>query len=227
MHWSNVFLALTHRYINTTRFPLVTDLNMFLVIKGHYSKWSTWPHDISQHFELGEGTHISQLFNQLLIQAQIKETSKLCVTGLCEGNSPVTGELPTQRVSNMENPFHYFITRTVNFCRNLPYGNTITWSWWRHELQMLSTLLPLSRGIHWSPMDSPQIEPVMHSFDHFYVFILNKLLKKEFLVIWDAWCLCDINVIMIERSWWWHGNATGALWGEFTGHWWNPFTKGQ
>ena len=32
-----------------------------------------------------------------------KEASKLRVTGLCEGNSPVTGELPAQRASNAEN----------------------------------------------------------------------------------------------------------------------------
>ena len=32
-----------------------------------------------------------------------KKTSKLRVTGLCEGNSPVTGDLPTQRASNAEN----------------------------------------------------------------------------------------------------------------------------
>ena len=36
----------------------------------------------------------SRLFTQPFIQAQIKETSKLCVTGLCAGNSPVTGEFP-------------------------------------------------------------------------------------------------------------------------------------
>ena len=38
-----------------------------------------------------------------LFKAQIIETSKLRVTGLCEGNSPVTGEFPTQWVSNAEN----------------------------------------------------------------------------------------------------------------------------
>ena len=32
-----------------------------------------------------------------------KKIPKLRVTGLCEGNSPVTGELPTQRASNAEN----------------------------------------------------------------------------------------------------------------------------
>ena len=32
-----------------------------------------------------------------------KKTSKLHVTGLCEGNSPVTSEFPVQRASNAEN----------------------------------------------------------------------------------------------------------------------------
>ena len=45
----------------------------------------------------------SPLFAQLSIQAQIKKkTSKLHVTGLCAGNSPVTGEFPTQKASNAE-----------------------------------------------------------------------------------------------------------------------------
>ena len=39
------------------------------------------------------------LFNRLF-KAQIKEISKLRVTGHCEGNSPVTGEFPAQRASN-------------------------------------------------------------------------------------------------------------------------------
>ena len=38
-----------------------------------------------------------------LFKAQIKETSKLCVSGLCEGNSPMTGESPAQRASSAEN----------------------------------------------------------------------------------------------------------------------------
>ena len=45
----------------------------------------------------------SRLFTQLFIQSQIKETSKLRATGLCEGNSPVTGEFPAQRASKAEN----------------------------------------------------------------------------------------------------------------------------
>ena len=38
-----------------------------------------------------------------LLRRKSKKTSKLCVTGLCEGNSPVTAEFPAQRASNAEN----------------------------------------------------------------------------------------------------------------------------
>ena len=37
-----------------------------------------------------------------------KKTSKPRVTGLCEGNSPVTGEFPAQKVSNAENVFNWW-----------------------------------------------------------------------------------------------------------------------
>ena len=47
-----------------------------------------------------------------LFRRRSKKTSKLRVTGLCVGNSPVTGEFPAQRASNAEN---------VSI-------------WWRHDL---------------------------------------------------------------------------------------------
>ena len=37
-----------------------------------------------------------------LFRRRSKKTSKLHVTGLCDGNSPVTGEFPAQRASNVE-----------------------------------------------------------------------------------------------------------------------------
>ena len=39
----------------------------------------------------------------LLFRRRSKKTSKLRVTGLCAGNSPVTGEFPAQMASNAEN----------------------------------------------------------------------------------------------------------------------------
>ena len=45
------------------------------------------------------------LFNRVF-RPRSKKTSKLCVTGLCEGKSPVTGEFHAQRASNAEFFFH-------------------------------------------------------------------------------------------------------------------------
>ena len=38
-----------------------------------------------------------------LFRCKSKKTPRLRITGLCEGNSPVTGEFPQQRASNAEN----------------------------------------------------------------------------------------------------------------------------
>ena len=45
----------------------------------------------------------SWLLTLSFIQRRSKKTSKLRVTGLCAGNSPVTGEFPAQMASNAEN----------------------------------------------------------------------------------------------------------------------------
>ena len=63
---------------------------------GHDGVWNHQPH----------GCVLSRLFRR-----RSKKTPKLRVTGLCEGNSPVTGEFPSQRASNAENVS----------------------SWWRHQ----------------------------------------------------------------------------------------------
>ena len=53
-----------------------------------------------------------------LFRCRSKKTSKHRVTGLCEGNSPVTGEIPAQRASNAEN---------VSI-------------WWRHHVLLLAAI---------------------------------------------------------------------------------------
>ena len=59
-----------------------------------------WPHNERD----GVSNHQPHdcLLNRLFRRSS-KKTSKLRVTGLCGGNSPVTGEFPTQRTSNEEN----------------------------------------------------------------------------------------------------------------------------
>ena len=61
-----------------------------------------WRHNGSD----GVLNHLSlDCLRNRLFWRRSKKASKLYVTGLCEGNSPVTGEFPAQRASNAENVF--------------------------------------------------------------------------------------------------------------------------
>ena len=79
---------------------------MMLVYSHRALEWRHNEHDgVSNHRRFGS------LLNRLFRRGS-KKTSKLRVTGLYEGNSPVTGEFPAQRASNAE---HVSI-------------------WWRHQV---------------------------------------------------------------------------------------------
>ena len=58
-----------------------------------------WRHN--EHDRVSNHQPYDRLLNRLF-RCRSKKTSKLRVTGLCEGNSPVTGEFPAQRASNAE-----------------------------------------------------------------------------------------------------------------------------
>ena len=63
-------------------------------------KTSQWRHNE------GDGVSNHQRIYCLLkrlFRRRSKKISKLCIIGLCEGNSPVTGEFPAQRAGNAEN----------------------------------------------------------------------------------------------------------------------------
>ena len=57
-----------------------------------------------------------------LFGCRSKKTSKLCVSGLCAGNSPGTGEFPTQMASYAENVSiwwrHHGFVRCWDICRH-------------------------------------------------------------------------------------------------------------
>ena len=71
-------------------------------IRGSYEHGKSlyWRHNVRD----GVSNHrcLDGLLN-LLLRRRSKKTSKFRVTGLCEGNSPVTDEFPSQRAINVEN----------------------------------------------------------------------------------------------------------------------------
>ena len=85
------------------------DENLFLLLasslfwpsSGLYEKHTLqWLHN--GHDSVSNHQSHDCLLNRLC-RRRSKKTSKLCVTGLCAGNSPGTGEFPAQMPSNVEN----------------------------------------------------------------------------------------------------------------------------
>ena len=87
----------------TTTLLSVTIMLTFIIFTGGFPilhKALQWRHNAR------DGVSDHQPYDCLpnrLFGRRSKKTSKLRVTGLCVGNSPVTGEFPSQRVSNAEN----------------------------------------------------------------------------------------------------------------------------
>ena len=75
-----------------------------------------WRHNESD--DVWNHQHLDCLLN-CLFRRRPNKTPKLRVTGLCEGNSPVTGEFPAQRASDAENDF----------------------IWWRHHEKSMNSVM--------------------------------------------------------------------------------------
>ena len=119
----NVTLTIQNKRLSKIDTPCITEnwLITLLIMVTITLRWRHNEHDgVSNHQTL-------DCLLMCLFRRRSKKTSKFRVTGFCEGNSPVTGEFPAQRVSNAENVF----------------------IWWRHhELQVkfVHTLIKLSGG---------------------------------------------------------------------------------
>ena len=59
--------------------------------------------DVKMRALASQITSLTIVYSKVYSRRRSKKTSKLRVTGLCGGNSPVTSEFPTQRTSNAGN----------------------------------------------------------------------------------------------------------------------------
>ena len=101
---------------------------------SHYEDPLRWRHNgrnnVSNH-------QPHDCFLNRLSKRRSKETSKFPVTGLCAGNSPVTGEFPAQRATNAENSsmwwrlhaYFYHEDRTYLYNGNPYTGKTASLYW--------------------------------------------------------------------------------------------------
>ena len=77
-----------------------------LTFEAIRTRWLIPVHTLQRRYNERDGDSNHQPHDcllKILFRRRSKETSKLRVTGLCEGDSPVTDEFPAQKASNAEN----------------------------------------------------------------------------------------------------------------------------
>ena len=99
-----------------------------------------------------------------------KKISKLRVTGPCEGNSPMTGEFPTQRASNAENVF----------------------IWWRHHVKYVPHLF--QSILNKTTNDALRFSIISVTLEREFAFISHKK------TLWYISCLWHHHVITDTRE---------------------------
>ena len=116
-------------------------------------------------------TSLTIVYSTVYSRADSKKTSKLCVTGLCVGNSPVTDEFPAQRASNAENIsiwwHHNILTNTK-----------------QHETRIACTVASY-RG-HFSSKNSrttPHSSPVRARYGVSFVKLLTEVYQSIFRAV--------------------------------------------
>ena len=65
-------------------------------MRHHYNEHEIHYNDVIMSMMASQITGISIADSNVLFKCRSKNTLKLCVTGLCEGNSPDTGKFPAQ-----------------------------------------------------------------------------------------------------------------------------------
>ena len=71
-----------------------------------------------------------------LFRCTLQKISRLCMTGLWEGNSPVTNEFPAQRASNVENVFIWWCLHEM-VAHVLIFLQVISWLVVTHYVNMV------------------------------------------------------------------------------------------
>ena len=96
--WGNLLLVcMMVRWTDTWNIIYV-----YVCWKLFQSNWIHY-HDVLMSVMASQITSLTIVYSTVYSRHRSKKTSKLRLTGLCAGNSPVTSEFPAQGASNAEN----------------------------------------------------------------------------------------------------------------------------
>ena len=133
-----------------------------------------------------------------------KKTPKLRVTGLCEGNLPVTREFPAQRAGNAENVF----------------------IWWRHHAQGIQSQHDVCNCkwlVRSSIIRSVRVVPSLPMYTMHYSGVIMGAMASQITSLTIVYLTVGSGTDQRKHQ----RSASLALRGEFTGDRWIPRTKGQ
>ena len=129
-----IFHVLIFELSNANAPPVSRGVSMSLIFISISVMSLRWRHN-----EWDGVSYHPRLFTQPFVRRRSTKTSKLRVTGLCEGNSQMTGEFPSQRpVYKAEN---------VSIWRR-HHGRTNWPSWWLIDKHFLSIRMLISHLDH-------------------------------------------------------------------------------
>ena len=107
--------------------------NAFRIICTLWRELPIIPHhkDVIMSALASQITSLTIVYSTVYSRHRPKKTSKLRVTDLCAGNSPVTGEFPAQSASNAENLSIWWRHHASQRASNVVVWDAITLMW-RH-----------------------------------------------------------------------------------------------
>ena len=119
-----------------------------------------------------------------LFRRRSKKASKIRVTGLCEENSPVTGEFPAQRASNVEEflSYHYndvVMTTIASQITSLTVVYSTVYSDADQTKHQSSASLAFVWWIHRGPVNSPHKWPVTRKMFPFDDVIMSRIASPK------------------------------------------------
>ena len=147
-----------------------------------------------------------------LFRRRSKKTSKLRVTGLCTGNSPVTGEFPAQKNSNAENICIWWRHRGHYMASIIDFENYVTSTAGRYHGKKLNAL-PKRINIV-----SPKLND-MPPLVFYAAYLIDYSVWNEYL--WAFFVAGIVECLQPDRGGWELIDSHGA--GTVVG----PFTTGR
>ena len=186
MHWYTCILRITHTQHYIVRFAAdIRAGGLDIRPLGHYS-------DVIMGAMASQITSLTIVYSTVNSRRRSTKTSKAGVTGLCEGNSAVTGEFPAQMVSNAEDISIWWRHHGHHGGLQKATSHQPWWSLMTHWLRVSSHMYRLTH----SPMQDKR--PPLWQTTLSNAFSWMKIIESRFKFQWN---LLPAAQLTISQHW--------------------------